>query len=567
MSEDIASILAQALACEESKNSLAAQDQYARILAHPGCDHRLRSQVFHRIAFLQEKAGDTAAAVDSFFQAVASDPENADAHANLTILLEQNGADDAALHHAMEVVRLRRDDPRSVVPVFHLYQKLGLMGAAAQLKALVIRLHAIDPGLVAPLIAHTLDLGPAGERASAEAACRRWTYAPTFHHPPRPIGAPITLGYMSSDLRAHPVGYLIARMLELHDRETFRIRGYRTRAGDGSPISRRLEAAVDAMVDIAHLDDQDAAARIYDDGVDILIDLAGHTGTARLGLLALRPAPIQVQYLGYAGTTGAPWIDYAIVDPVVAPIGAEPEFTETLARLSCFMPTDDRPDTSTTTATRTTERLPEGATVLVNFNQAAKLDDAMIGIWLRILLEVPSAVLWLRAIPHPPAQQALLAQVKAAGVDPDRIIFAGWTKDHAAHLARIELADLALDSWPLNAHTTAVDALWMGVPVLTCPGRSFTGRVAASLLSAVGLPDLIVPDATAYVQTAVALAKDATRLAALRQRLRLDGRQSRLFNSRLHVREIEAAMRHMCRLHRLDRPPAPFSVAHASSKH
>jgi len=293
---------------------------------------------------------------------------------------------------------------------------------------------------------------------------------------------------------------------------------------------------VDEVVECREMSTAEQAQRIRDDGVAILVDMSGFTASSRLTVFALRPAPIQVLWLAYPSTTGADFIDYVIGDPVLTPLEHAADFSEKIAQLPvCYEPTDELRE-HPAASTRAEAGLPDGAFVYACFNQSYKITEPVFSRWCRILERVPGSVLWL-LVPQEHIQTALRRQAVARGIAPERVIFAPFVKP-TEHLARLPLADLFLDTFPYGAHTTCSDALWMGLPVLTQVGRSFSARVAASLLSAVDLAELAVDDALEYERRAVALANDRASLQRLRDHLSEKRMQLALFDNRRFVVEL-----------------------------
>ena len=274
--------------------------------------------------------------------------------------------------------------------------------------------------------------------------------------------------------------------------------------------------------------------------IDIAVDLNGYTIGGRPGIFAHRAAPVQVSYLGYAGTLGAPYMDYLLADATVIPPGEESDYRETVARLpQCYLPNDDRREIGSV-PTRSEAGLPDDGVVFCAFTHPYKINAPIYDVWMRLLREVPGSVLWLREMTAE-ARENLEREAKARGVEAQRLTFAPHTKTMAAHLARQTLADLYLDTLPYNAHTTACDALWAGVPVLTCSGNSFASRVAASALKAVGLPELITDDLAQYERLALELAREPRRLQDFRARLAQQRMHAPLFDTALFCRNLEEA--------------------------
>lgn len=359
---------------------------------------------------------------------------------------------------------------------------------------------------------------------------------------PRPK---LTVGYVSGDFREHAVAFLIAELLELHDRSRFTIIGYSNGPDRHDQMMRqRLVAGVDRMVDIREMSSLDVARRIHADGVDILVDLSGHTRHSRLEVFALRPAPVQVTYLGYPGTTGADFFDYILVDPVVAPPDQQPYYSERLVHLpDCYQANDRKRPVAAGTPSRAECKLPEDGFVFCSFNHAPKITPTIFSVWMRILQAVPKSVLWLLQ-PEPSAMENLARAAAARGVDPARVVFAPRLP-LAYHLTRFRTADLFLDTFPYNAHTTASDSLWVGCPILTCMGETFPSRVAASLLLNTGVPELITRSLEEYERQAIALANAPEKLQEYRNRLETNRDTCAAFDTQRFARNVEQAYQRM----------------------
>jgi predicted O-linked N-acetylglucosamine transferase (SPINDLY family) len=350
----------------------------------------------------------------------------------------------------------------------------------------------------------------------------------------------------------------MAELFELHDRARFEAIAISTGVNDGSDMRKRLVASFDHFIDARGLSDAAIAQRMRDMGVHIAVDLKGHTQHGRLGVFAHRPAPVQVAYLGFPCTSGADFIDYLIADAIIIPLEEEKFYSEKIVRLpGCYQANDRKRAIADETPTRAECGLPERGFVFCSFNHNYKLTPPMFDVWMRILQAVPDSVFWLYA-GDDRCKDNLRREAEARGVDPQRLVFADRLPLDQ-HLARHRLADLFLDGVPCNAHTTASDALWAGLPVLTVPGRSFTARVCASLVTAAGLPELIAADLPAYEQTAIALARDPAALASLRARLAATRGQAPLFDSDRLRRSLEAAYGEMIARWRAGLPPAALS--------
>jgi protein O-GlcNAc transferase len=393
-------------------------------------------------------------------------------------------------------------------------------------------------------------------RAYAESAALSATLLP--QRPPQQR-ARLRVGYLSADFHPHATAYLIAEMMERHDRSRFEIIAYSIGPDSDSPVRRRLVAAFDSFVDLRLLSHDEAAQRIHADDLDILIDLKGYTQNTRSEILARRPAPIQVNYLGYPGTMGASFIDYIIADGFIIPPAQHAFYDEKVVTLPhCYQPNDTRRPVADQRLTRAACGLPEDGFVFASFNNSYKITPQVFDVWMRLLSQLPGSVLWqLEA--EPDAAENLRREAQARGVDPARLIFAP-PLELATHLARQPLADLFLDTLPVNAHTTASDALWAGLPVLTCAGETFISRVAGSLLTTIGLPELITTSLPEYEALALALARDPARLGALRQKLAANRQTSPLFDIARFTRNLEGAYLQMQARRLAGQPPAALTV-------
>ncbi|MFZ2991218.1 MAG: hypothetical protein WA086_24725, partial [Ideonella sp.] len=375
--------------------------------------------------------------------------------------------------------------------------------------------------------------------------------------PRRP--GPIRLGYLSCDFHQHATSVLMAELLERRDRQRFEVTLYSHSQNDDSAITRRVRAACEHFVDVTELPNNEIAQRMRADGIDIAIDLKGHTRGSRFELLAHRPAPVQVAYLGYPATTGADFIDYMIGDAVVTPLDHADRYSEHIAQLLNSYQPNDRQRALPPCPSRAALGLPADAVVLCCFNQVYKMSPHMLDLWAAILAQAPRAVLWMLAW-NPHGQANLSRELAARGVGADRLFWAPKL-NLAEHLARLRAADLFLDTWPCNAHTTASEALWAGVPVLTVPGPTFASRVAASLVHACGLPDLACADEAAYVALAAALANEPELLHGLKAHLETQRMQLPLFDTDRYARNYEALLLRMFERQQAGLPPVALAAA------
>ncbi len=369
----------------------------------------------------------------------------------------------------------------------------------------------------------------------------------------------LRVAYLSPDFRSHATAFLTAELLELHDRSRFEIIGVSFGVDDRSEMRKRLIAAFDEFHDVRGNSDKEVARLLNDRQVDIAVDLAGYTQDSRPGILAHRPVPIRVNYLGFPATMGADFIDYIIADAMVLPVEHQPYYTEKVVYLpDCYQVNDTKRKIAERTPVRQQMGLPEHAFVFCCFNNNWKITPEIFDIWMRLLHQVEGSVLWLFG-DNEGAERSLRKETQRRGIDLSRLVFAGRLPP-AEHLARHRLADLFLDTLPYSAHTTASDALWAGLPVLTCKGEAFAGRVATSLLHAVGIPELITSNREDYQTLALKLARDPALLAEIKAKLVRNRDACPLFNTERFARHIEAAYTTMWETWQRGEVPKSFSV-------
>ena len=358
----------------------------------------------------------------------------------------------------------------------------------------------------------------------------------------------IKIGYLSGDLHMHAVGLLTAELYETHDRSRFEVHAFCWSREDGSPLRARLRAGFDKVWPIGALSDEAAAQLIAEQGMDILVDLQGLTAGARPAILCHRPAPVQVSYLGFPGSCGIPGVDWVVADRYVMPPELLPFSSERPIYVPDCYQVSDRKREVGPRPTRAQYGLPEDAFVYCAFNNNFKFTEDVFRSWMRVLHAVPGSVLWLLA-DNPWAQENMCRAAEAAGVARERLIFAPRVAP-PDYLARLQVADLFLDTFPYNGGTTASDVLWMGVPLLTLSGRSYISRMAGSLLTHVGLPDLITTSLAEYERMAIHLGRTPARVASYRRYLAEHGRASVLFDTPRFVRELEAELERLALQHR-----------------
>ena len=542
---------AHALARQLLGDVLASQHRYAdsvAVLAGLEAEGLLEPEAMVRQASMLIALQRPAEAMELLFRTLAREPALVQAHAMLAEACRDLGLKREAAECMKTVLAL---DPRQLEAMSHLsHEKRHVFDWRdfdAELQRIELELATSPPGLAratAPLALLALPLSPVLQRVGAEQESARMAWL----NPLLPLLAPaevaerqgrqrLRLGFVSYDFREHPVAQLVVELFERLDRERFELVLYSAGPDDGSALRARVLGAADRVVELRGLSDPQAAAQVRADGIDLLVDLMGHTRGTRLGLFAARPAPVQLSFLGFPGSTGAGFIDYLVADAVTAPLGHEAHFSEKIAQLpGCFQP-NGRWRPLPQPMARAEAGLPEDAFVLCAFNHSYKILPEAFDSWCRVLHRVPRAVLWLK-VSNAQLHDNVLREAAARGIAPSRIFFAPKV-GYAEHFSRLALADVFVDTWPYNAHTTAADALWAGLPVLTLPGESFASRVAASVLAAVGLEGLAMASVADYEAALVTMATDPEVLPGLRAHLESQRMALPLFDSPGYTRAFE----------------------------
>ena len=519
-------------------------------------------------------------------QAMPADvPRDSDHHVSLAVALQGCRRHEEAIRAFFDALALKLDEPTTHFRLGMSFKEMGMKAEAAECirTAITLGLGSSDLSARGQLAFHEREacrwaaadevmasLRPAVASLPADApfeisafphavlvddpreqlkAARHYAlhvangYAPLPRRIARRREGRLRIGYLSADFHQHPTSQLMAQMLESHDRDRFEVTLLSTGADDHSALRQRLRDGSEHFEDLRGQSFTSMAARIRALGVDILVDLKGATYDTLMPVLAQRPAPLQVSWLGFPGSTGAPFIDYFIGDPVTTPLADAAHFSEKIAQLPhCYQPNDARRALPQET-TRAQWGVADDALVLCAFHQSYKISAEVFDTWCALLRELPQAVLWLLHW-NTAVQARLLAAAGERGVASDRVVFSP-VLPLQAHLSRLACADLYLDAWPCNAHTTASEALWAGVPVVTVKGRIFAQRVAASVLHAAGLDELVCADVASYRALALALAADPARRAALRDRLVTQRTASPLFDGAAFARDLEALFERM----------------------
>jgi predicted O-linked N-acetylglucosamine transferase (SPINDLY family) len=540
---------------------LGKNEEAARLLGRAAALRPADAEIHSNLSVALMKTGRREDAVAACRAAVALRPDYAQAQINLACALRQQLKYDEAIAAFREAARLAPEMGEVLVEICELRQHICDWAGLARESAVAIERSYRRGRRVPPFSLLGLTSSPQELLQAARVWAQSSRIAP-LPAPPRrapSAGRRLRLGYLSADFHKHATVTLIAELFERHDRGRFELFAYSYGPDDGSDMRARVVRAFDHFANIDGLTHGEAAALIRADAIDILVDLKGLTQSARIEILAQRPAPVQVNYLGYPGTMGATFIDYIIGDPFVTPLAAQADFDEKIVQLPhCYQPNDTQRPISEHVPSRSECGLPAEGFVFCCFNNTYKITAEVFDVWMRLIGQVPGAVLWLLEANDLVASN-LRREAALRGVAADRLVFAPRVP-LPDHLARQRLADLFLDTLPVNAHTTASEALWAGLPVVTCAGTAFVGRVAGSLLHAVGLPELVTHSLADYEALALRLARHPGELARLRQRLLENRLGAPLFDIENYTRALEAAFLEMVRIHDAGETPRSLTI-------
>jgi protein O-GlcNAc transferase len=551
-------------------NALSAQGRYADAATQFRSSLRAApaqlSAHYNLGNVLREMAQPEQAAA-SYRAALKLDPCDADTHNNLGNVLRELGKLDEAIACYREALRLNPGLHHARMHLLHQRQHVCDWAGMDEEITEIRRIVREEPrAQISPFAFLAL---PGTTAAEQRLCAERWVtnrFARLIEDSRRlsypqvnPAKTRLRIGYLSADFRQHPLAWLATNLMELHDRDQFEVYGYAYGPNDHTPARLRWEQAFDHFLDIRDLSMHEAAERIHTEGIDILVDLTGFTQSSRSGILALRPSPIQVNWLGFPGTMGAPFVDYLISDSFITPSDQVQCYSEQLVLMPDTYQPNDRARPMAAIPTRTECSLPDDALVFCCFNQTFKITPQIFDSWMRLLNSAPGSVLWLLEC-NSWAKANLQREARARNIDPGRLVFAPRVPIEQ-HLARHRCADLFLDTLPYNAHTTTSDALWMGLPVLTCAGDTFAARVAGSLLHAAGMPELVTDTLAAYETKARYLVTHQEELQALREKLQRTRGTMPLFDTERFARNLESAYHAMWRTHATGNPPESFNVS------
>jgi len=530
--------------------------QFSRVLElDPG-----HAEAHNNLGVALESKGDSDESATHYIRAVEINPDYADAHNNLGLALQNSDAIDESVASYENALAIKPD--HHVARTMKLHQQAHMCDWTAMREdAALIPKLGVEGDSVPPFAMLVMDDDPGrnllrAERHALEKFDRR--ALPASAQPKAPSER-LRIGYFSADFHNHATMHLMVRLFAVHDRENFEIYAYSFGPDTGDEMRKRVVATVDRFRDVSDATDEAVARLAREDAIDIAVDLKGYTQDARPNIFAYRAAPVQISYLGYPGTLGAPFMDYIVADDMVIPPAQRHNYSEKIITLpNCYQINDNRRAISERAMKRSEFGLPDDAFVFCCFNANYKITPDVFDIWMRLLNRIEGSVLWLLKS-NEWAEGRLHAEAEARGVDRHRIVFAERVDQHE-HLARCRLADLFLDTFACNAHTTASDALWAGLPLVTRPGQGFPARVAASLLRAVGLPDLITATDADYETLACELASRPDRLRAVRERLVENRTTEPLFNTELTARHLEEAYRQAHKLYSDGEIPAHITV-------
>jgi protein O-GlcNAc transferase len=538
-----------AAACSNLGNLLGATGHFveaAAIAQRAAALAPANAEIFCNLGVVLQRQGKTNDAVAAYEKALAIRPDYAAALGNLAAGLQEQFKFDEAAAALKRAIALRPDFDTAIIELTKIRRHICDWSEYQADHRKLIDFIAQKKEAIFMLLLMSFPSTPAQQLDCARLAMKRLNQSGARLGPQieaKPPGK-IRVGYLSTDFRDHPVGRLVPDLFARHDRDKIEVIGYSLGVEDPGILRGRIRQACDSFIDLHHMSDLDAARRIQADQVDILVDLTGPTVGSRLEILALRPAPIQVSFLGWPGSMGADFIDYVIADAFIVPREQEAFYAEKIVHLpDCYQPSDPQRPVPDVIPTRSECGLPEDAFVFCSFNNTNKITPEMFDTWMRLLLRVENSVLWLYCKSQQTIEN-LNRRAQAHGVPANRIIFASVAQ-FDLYLARLRQADLFLDSAPYNAGATCNDALWVGLPVLTCAGETYVSRMAGSLLTAAGLPELVTYSLADYEALAFRLATEPGLLRDLQHRLIRGRATAPLFDMARFTANLEHAYREM----------------------
>jgi predicted O-linked N-acetylglucosamine transferase (SPINDLY family) len=537
---------------------LEAEKSYRRAIALRG-DF---AETYNNLGIVLQEQGKFDAAIECHKRAIAIKANCPEAFQNLGVAFRAQKKFDLAIENYQKAIKLKPDYTDALDDLFHTRLRCcDWTGYASSLEKARKIVNNNQPG-ISPFGFLSIS-----NSAAEQLKCAQNFISKTILHSKESLSAgqrykhkKIRVAYISADFRQHPVSFLMAGLFEAHDKKHFEIIGISLKPEDKSVIGQRVKNAFSRFIDVSHLGNYEIAVLIRDLEIDIAVDLMGLTGKSRTEIFSYQPASIQVNYLGYPGTIGAVYMDYILADKHIIPTEQHDCYAEKVVYLpDSYMVTDFKMAVAEQTPTRTEVNLPENGFVFCCFNNSYKINPEMFTTWMRLLNKVENSVLWLGES-NSFAADNLRKEAKLRGISPERLIFASRVDKIEEHRARQRLADLFLDALPYNAHSTTCDALWVGLPVLTCMGSAFAGRVAGSLLHAIGLSELITYNLKEYEALALKLATHPDLLADIKEKLAKNRSAYPLFNTSRFCQHLEAAYMTMWERCQRGESPASFLV-------
>lgn len=544
------------IALQEKRDLSSATESYQQAInINPNY-----SEAYNNLGNIHQDRGEWEDAISNFEMATKINPTFATAYNNLGAAYQAMGKSLEAITAFNDALIIKADHEAARVSKLHQQSKICDWSGISEDRALIPTL-GMSAQYVDLLGLFALEDAPERHLMRAKVYSKG-----KYKQKPRPLNAKavqkpkrIRIGYFSADFREHPVSFLLARTLECHNHDKFEIHAYSYGPNDQSQIRDRITAAVDKFNDVKGWSNLEVVDKVRADKIDIAIDLTGYTKSNRTELFAYRLAPIQMNYLGFEGTMGADFIDYIVSDHTCIPEEAQKYYKEKIIYLpNAYMPTDDFEAPFDQNLTRAEFGLPDAALVFCCFNACYKITSAEFDIWVRVMLKVPGSVLWLRRF-NVSAENNLRAEAVKRGLNPDRIVFADRA-DSAVHIARHGLADLFLDTFSMNAHATAIDALRGGLPIISKLGKGFMARVGASFLNALDLPELVAADETDYERLMLDLALNPDRLAHLKAKLEKNCLSAPLFDTQLYTKNFEDGLQQAYDLYFREKNPQNIEV-------
>ncbi|MDC0869697.1 tetratricopeptide repeat protein, partial [Paracoccaceae bacterium] len=497
------------------------------------------AEAYNNMGNVLKKQGKLEETISSYNKALSLKPDYADAYNNMGNALKDQGKLEEAISSYNKALSFKPDYAAARSQKLNKQAHICDWSGIEEDRVSLLKL-GVSGQAVAPFLVLSLEDAPERHRLRSEVYARKKILHKPITFSKRSWQKPkrLRIGYFSTDFREHPVAYLIAKVLEQHNRNEFEVFGYSLHGNKQSELRHRLINSFDCFADVQGLSDQDVALRARQDHINIAIDLNGYTENARPGVFAHRAAPIQINYLGYPGTLGADFMDYIIADKFLIPIENQRYFIEKQLYLPhTYMPTDNSRELSARDITRSEMGLPDDAFVFCCFNNNYKITSSEFDIWMRLLNKVKRSVLWLRKS-NQLSEINIKKEAQNRKIDPKRIVFA-CKVPMDEHLARQRFADLFVDTFAFNAHTTATEALWAGLPVVTKIGKGFAARVAGSLLNAVGLPELITESEEEYEALILELATKKRKLTNIKKKLAANRLSTPLFNTEQYTKHLE----------------------------